>query len=121
MTGVSTVRRPLIDVNRVTRRFCATMLIFEAIIFVLSAPVAGALTSVHMGRAWAVGGGLALLAVVLCGLLRHKWAYYAGSVLQLVAIACGVVVPAMYFLGAVFTALWIAALWCGRIAHPHER
>ncbi|HEX6445204.1 MAG TPA: DUF4233 domain-containing protein [Streptosporangiales bacterium] len=121
MTGASTVRRPLIDVNRVTRRFCATMLIFEAIVFALSAPVAGTLTSVHMGRAWAVGGGLALFAVVLCGLLRHKWAYYAGSVLQLVVIACGVVVPAMYVLGVVFAGLWVGALWCGRIAHPHER
>lgn len=121
MSDVTTTRRPLIDVNRVTRRFCATLLIFEAIVFALSAPVAGALTDLHMGRAWAVGGGLAVLAVVLCGLLRHKWAYYAGSVLQLVVIGCGVVVPAMYFVGVVFTGLWLVALWCGRIAHPHER
>lgn len=121
MGDVTTVRRPLIDVNRVTRRFCATLLVFEAIIFVLSALVAGALTDLHMGRAWAVGGGLALLAVVLCGLLRHRWAYYAASVLQLVVIACGVVVPVMYFVGVVFAGLWVAALWCGRIAHPHER
>lgn len=118
---MTTVRRPLIDVNRVTRRFCATLLVFEAIIFVLSAPVAGTLTGLHMGPAWAVGGGLALLALVLCGLLRWTWAFYAGSVLQLVVIACGVVVPVMYFIGVVFTGLWIAALWCGRIAHPHER
>lgn len=121
MDDVSTVRRPFIDVNRVTCRFCATLLVFEAVVFVLYATVAGALTGLHMGLAWATGGGLALVAVVLCGLLRYRWAYYAGSALQLVVIACGVVVPAMYLLGVIFTGLWLAALWCGRIAHPHER
>ncbi|MGH3098212.1 MAG: DUF4233 domain-containing protein [Streptosporangiales bacterium] len=114
-------RRPLIDVNRVTRRFCSSLLIFEAIIFILAVPVATAVTGVDLGPGWAVGGGLALLAFVLCGFLRHRWAYYLGSALQLVTIAAGVVVPVMYFLGVVFAVLWAVALWCGRIAHQHER
>lgn len=116
-----TQRRPLIDVNRVTRRFCSSLLIFEAIIFILAVPVATAVTGVRVGPGWAVGGGLAVLAFVLCGFLRHRWAYYVGTALQIVAIAAGVVVPVMYFLGVVFAGLWAAALWCGRIAHPHER
>lgn len=115
------IRRPLVEVNRVTRRFCATVLVFEAVVLVLAVPVASALGGVTSTRAWAVGGGLALVAFVLCGLLRMRWAYYAGSVFQVVVIAAGVVVPVMYFLGAVFAALWLVALHFGRIAHPHER
>lgn len=121
MTEAVPQRRPWIDVNRVTRRFCTTMLIFEAVVFVCAAPVANSIAGVALGAAWLVGGGLAVVAVLLCGLLRYRWAYYAGSALQLVAIATGFVVPAMFFLGAIFAGLWVAALWCGRIAHPHER
>jgi hypothetical protein len=36
-----------------------------------------------------------------------------GSVLQLGIIAAGLVVPAMYALGAVFAALWAVAIWLG--------
>lgn len=114
-------RRPLLDINRVTRRFCASMLVFEAVIFVCATPVASVLGGVPRTQAWVVGGGLAFLALVLCGLLRYRWAYYAGSVLQLVAIASGYVVTVMYFLGVVFAILWAVALWFGRIAYPHER
>lgn len=118
---MSDTRRPLIDVNRTTRRFCASMLVFEAVIFVLATPVASVVVGVPPIRAWVVGGGLAFLALVLCGLLRYRWAYYAGSALQLVAIASGYVVTVMYFLGVVFAVLWVVALYFGRIAYPHER
>lgn len=117
----ATERRPLVDVNRVTRRFCATFLVFEAIVFVCAAPVARSVAGVDLTTAWLLGGGFAVLALVLCGLLRYKWAYYVGSALQLAVIGSGFVVSAMFFLGVVFAALWVAALWCGRIAHPHER
>lgn len=114
-------RRPLIDVNRVTRRFCATLLVFEAIVFVCAAPVAHAIGGVALSTAWVAGGAFALVTLVLCGLLRSTWAYYVGSVLQLAIVATGFVVPVMFFLGVLFVGLWLAALWCGRIAHPHER
>lgn len=117
----ATGRRPLVDVNRVTRRFCATLLVFEAIVLVCAAPVARSIAGVDLATAWSVGGGGALFALVLCGLLRYRWAYYVGSVFQLAMIGAGFVVSAMFALGVVFTGLWVAALWCGRIAHPHER
>jgi hypothetical protein len=34
--------------------------------------------------------------------------------LQVLVIAAGVVVPAMYVLGAVFAALWITGIWLAR-------
>jgi hypothetical protein len=41
------------------------------------------------------------------------WALAAGSVLQVAVIAAGVVVPAMFVLGAIFAALWAVAIWLG--------
>ena len=62
-----------------------------------------------------VVGGLASLAcLVLAGLLRRSWALAAGSVLQVLIIATGVVVPTMFFLGAVFAGLWALAIFLGR-------
>jgi hypothetical protein len=37
-----------------------------------------------------------------------------GSLLQVLVLAAGAVVPAMYFLGAVFALLWGTGIWLGR-------
>ncbi len=60
-----------------------------------------------------VGVGLAGMAacLVVAGLLRHRWAFAVGSVLQVLLLLSGLVVPAMWFLGAVFGALWLTVLY----------
>jgi hypothetical protein len=59
---------------------------------------------------------LAVAAVVLAALARRRlrWAIIGGSVLQALVIAAGVIVPVMYFLGAIFAAFWIIGLRLGR-------
>ena len=52
--------------------------------------------------------------LVLAGLLRRSWALTAGSALQVLIIGTGVVVPTMYFLGALFAGLWFLAIFLGR-------
>ncbi|MBV9382257.1 MAG: DUF4233 domain-containing protein [Streptosporangiaceae bacterium] len=97
------------------RRLCGTVLIMEAIVIGLAIPVAIAVEHAHRG-AW-VGGALALAAVLLSGLVGRPgmgWALVAGSVLQVLVIAAGVVVPAMYVLGVIFTALWVTGIWLAR-------
>jgi hypothetical protein len=47
------------------------------------------------------------------------WALLAGTVLQLLVIAAGVVVPAMYILGTIFAALWVTGIWLARRVTPH--
>ena len=42
------------------------------------------------------------------------WVLWAGTVLQALVIAAGVVVPAMYILGAIFAALWITGIRLAR-------
>jgi hypothetical protein len=51
--------------------------------------------------------------VVAAGLLRRRWAYYLGWAIQVASLALGVVIPMMFFLGAVFTALWAGAFFLG--------
>lgn len=99
------------------RQLCGTVLIMEAIIVGLAIAPAIALEHVHAGIAGAVGGAIALIAIVLAGLVGRKhmgWALYAGSALQVVVIVSGVVIPVMYILGVIFAAFWFTGIWLAR-------
>jgi Protein of unknown function (DUF4233) len=99
------------------RQMCGTVLILEAIVIGLAIPVAIMYEHLRHGVAGGVGGGLAVCALLLSGMVgrpRLGWALWAGTVLQVLVIASGVVVPAMYILGAVFAALWITAVYLAR-------
>jgi hypothetical protein len=72
------------------------------------------LSEVDDSTVWTIGGVGALACVLVAGLLRFRWAYVAGSALQVLLIGVGVVVPVMFFLGAVFAGLWFLALYLGR-------
>lgn len=99
------------------RQLCGTVLAMEAIVIGLAIPVAIVLEHVHRGLAGGVGGGLALCALLLSGMVGRPglgWTLVAGTVLQALVIAAGAVVPAMYGLGAIFAALWITGIWLAR-------
>lgn len=99
------------------RQLCGTVLMMEAIIVGLAIAPAIALEHVHAGTAGAVGGAIALLAIVLAGLVGRKrmaWALYAGSALQVLVIVSGVVIPVMYVLGVIFAAFWFTGIWLAR-------
>ena len=99
------------------RQLCGTVLAMEAIVIGLAIPVAIVLEHVRHGLAGGVGGGLAVCALLLSGLVGRPgmgWALIAGTVLQALVIAAGAVVPAMYTLGAIFAALWITGIWLAR-------
>ena len=95
------------------RRLCAAILLFEAIAFGLVTPVLFSLTSAGTTTVLIVGPGLTVACLVVAGLLRFRFAYWLGWALQVAAIATGVLVPAMFFLGTVFLALWATAYVLG--------
>jgi hypothetical protein len=103
------------------KRLCATVLIMEAIVIGLSVPVAiqiGHLAGGAAGTAGGVAAGAAVLFAILARPLLPA-TLVGGSVLQIFVIASGAVVPVMYFLGAIFAALWVAGIWLGhRIERP---
>jgi hypothetical protein len=99
------------------KRLCGTVLIMEAVVVLLAIVPAIRLEHVHGGTAGAVGGAIAVVAILLSGVVgrpRMGWALYVGSVFQLAVIASGVFVPAMYILGVIFALLWFTGIWLAR-------
>ena len=78
--------------SKYLRQLCGTVLAMEAIVIGLAIPVAIVLEHLRHGVAGGVGGGLAVCALLLSGLVgrpRMAWALVAGSVLQVLVIAAG--------------------------------
>lgn len=96
------------------RAMCSAMLFLEAIVLGLATPVMVSVEDVDTGAALGFGIGLALLALVTAGLLGRPWGYYVGHAVQVCAIGLGLLVPVMFFIGAMFAALWITAFLLGR-------
>jgi|SRR5580698_5846516 hypothetical protein len=98
------------------RRLLATVLIMEAIVIGLAIPVAIQISHLAPHSAGIAGGIAVAAAVLLAGLARRlpQVAIVGGSLLQAFVIASGVIVPVMFFLGAIFAALWVIGIWLGR-------
>lgn len=92
------------------RRMAASVLVFEAFIALFFGLVAAKL---HPSGDWVVALALGAVCVLLSGMMRFQWAYAAGWALQIGFIAAGFLVTDMFFLGAVFAAIWWAGLHYG--------
>jgi Ni/Fe-hydrogenase subunit HybB-like protein len=97
------------------------VLFFETLVVLLAIPAARALTEGHHGLI--LWGGLALAASCLlaAGLLRTSVGYVLGSAVQVAVLASGLVLPAMFILGAVFGGLWVLAIVLARKADRYAR
>lgn len=96
------------------RGIAAAVLVFEGLVVFFATLVALDLSSLEDGTVWWVGGTVSVLCVLAAGLLRRRWGYAVGSVLQVLVVATGLVVPVMFVLGVIFAALWFLALHLGR-------
>ena len=104
------------DAVKGKRRLTSSVLSMEFVVFWLAIIVAVVQSHVALDVALPVGIALALGCLVVAGMIRRPWAYGAGSVLQLLAIGCGFVVPVMFVVGALFAVLWTVALRMGDAA-----
>ncbi len=68
----------------------------------------------HGSLALWIGGAIALLCLLTAGMMKRKSGWYFGSLLQVAVICYGFVLPVMFFMGALFAGLWIAAYLIGR-------
>lgn len=93
---------------------CATILGLQCIVLGLSTPVLITVEDVDKTLALWTGLGLAGAALLIAGLLRFEWAYYAGFALQAATLGLGFIAPAMFVLGLIFGALWTAAYLLGK-------
>jgi hypothetical protein len=102
----------------------AGTLILEMIVLLLAIQPIRQLGGELRAPAIATIVGLAVLAVLLSGLLRRRWAWAAASVLQLALLAAGLFHWSLAVLGLVFGAAWLYVLHVRRTiltpraAHP---
>ncbi|MFH9083151.1 MULTISPECIES: DUF4233 domain-containing protein [unclassified Streptomyces] len=96
------------------RTLCASTLIGEFFVIGFAGLVAMKDPDLSTSTVWTVSGIAMLLCVLLCGMVTRPGGVALGWALQLALIASGVFVPTMYFLGAVFAALWWASVHFGR-------
>jgi hypothetical protein len=88
------------------------MLFFEAVVVALAIPVAVTAAGRGAGAVWWFAV-LALLLLLTSGIARTPRGVRVGWILQVAVLASGLLVPAMFVLGAIFVALWVAALHYG--------
>ena len=96
------------------RTLCASTLIGEFFIIGFAGLVAMKDPSLSVSTVWLVSGIAMLLCVLLCGMVTRPGGVALGWALQIALVASGVFVPTMYFMGAVFGALWWASVHFGR-------
>jgi hypothetical protein len=63
-----------------------------------------------------LAAGLTVLAAIVLGALARRYlpvALVGGSLLQVLVIASGAVLPVMYVLGGIFAILWVTGIWLG--------
>jgi hypothetical protein len=103
------------------RRLCSVVLGFEGLVVFFGALVASRMSDVSAGTALAVGGGLALACILATGSLRSPYGIKIGWAVQVLVLATGVVVTAMFVMGLIFAALWVSALRIGEIVAAPTR
>lgn len=97
----------------IQRSMCAGMLTLQAVVLFLAGLVMTGLTDIGFAAALGIGLSLAALCLVAAGMLRRPVGYWLGWAVQVVSVALGFVVTMMFFLGAVFGALWAASYFLG--------
>ena len=90
------------------------MLAMQAIVLGLPAPVLIAVQDVKPAVALSLCLGLAFACLVATASLRAAWGYWLGHAIQVASIALGFLLPVMFFIGAMFAALWLGAFFLGR-------
>jgi hypothetical protein len=111
--------------GKMTRRLAGVVIGTQGLAVFFGALVARSLavatSSGTSGRFLVVGSVLAALCIVDAGMLRQPWGITVGWVLQIVTLACAVVVPAMSVVWLLFGALWLTALVQGHKMDEHTK
>ncbi|TXN31421.1 DUF4233 domain-containing protein [Lacisediminihabitans profunda] len=97
-----------------TESLLSIVLLLEAVLVFFIALTAFGLRVLPAAAAF--GGGAALLVALLVvgRLVRYRWGVWLGWLAQAVLLATGLLLPLMWFIGAVFAALWTYCAITGR-------
>ncbi|WP_172385959.1 DUF4233 domain-containing protein [Streptomyces sp. MNP-20] len=96
------------------RTLCSSTLIGEFLVIGFAGLVAMKDPDLETSTVWTVCGVAMALSVLLCGMVTRPGGVQLGWALQAALIASGFVVPIMFFMGAMFAALWWASVHFGQ-------
>ncbi|MCT9078597.1 DUF4233 domain-containing protein [Streptomyces fulvoviolaceus] len=96
------------------RTLCASTLIGEVFLIGFAGLVAMKDPDLSMTTVWTVSGIAMFLCLALCGVVTRPGGIALGWALQIALIVSGFVIPTMFFMGALFAALWWASVHYGR-------
>ncbi|KUN83629.1 hypothetical protein AQJ66_18645 [Streptomyces bungoensis] len=96
------------------RTLCSSTLIGEFFVIGFAGLVAMKDPGLSTSTVWLVSGIAMVLCVLLCGVVTRPGGVALGWALQIALVASGVFVPTMFFMGALFAALWWASVHFGR-------
>jgi uncharacterized membrane protein len=113
VTGPATTPRPRRE-KSATESLLSIALLLEAVLIFFVVMVAFGLRVLPPAVVFGGGAALFVILLVVGRLVRFAWGVWVGWVLQAVLIAIGVLLPLMYFIGAVFSAIWIYCFLMGR-------
>ena len=68
----------------------------------------------HSSSVLIIGAVIAIACLLTPGLLKKKFGWVLGWILQAALLAFGFVVTSMFLVGAIFLGLWIAAILVGK-------
>lgn len=95
-------------------RALAMILSFEVLVFLLAFP--GMVLVDHVST-WVAGvavGAAAVLALVAARALRLPWGHALGWLVQVAAVALGLLTSMMYAVGIIFAVIWATSMVLGR-------
>ncbi|MET3963254.1 hypothetical protein ABIE44_003188 [Marmoricola sp. OAE513] len=95
------------------RRLCSAILFLQAVVLGLTTPVLVHADDLSTTQGLVIGLGLCVACLLVAGMLRARWAYVLGWLIQAGALALGAFTPVMIVLGVIFAALWFAAYRLG--------
>ena len=97
---------PAPDPMKGIRGVFAATLVLESIVVLLSLLVLPKFDDGATPLGVGVITALAVAMIVACGLQRRPWGLPLALALQVVMIACGLIVPALGIMGVVFALVW---------------
>ncbi|MGS2617529.1 DUF4233 domain-containing protein [Micromonospora sp. LZ34] len=101
--------------ERAVRGLGAGTLSLEALVLLLAIQPIRVVGGDLGGPAIAVVVALAVAAVVLAGMMRRRWAWPAGTVLQGLLMLAGLLHWSLLVLGVIFALVWAYALHVRRV------
>lgn len=97
-----------------TQTLLSIVLALDAVLVFFVMMTAFGLHLLPPGIVFGVGVALIVVLAATGRLVSRPWGVWIGHALQVLLIALGFVLPAMFFVGALFAALWVYCFFAGR-------